>query len=119
MIASILYKVSTVTALIVLVSFTLFAVDQAGAGSDAQLNKIRDANNEPAPSGSQENRREADHTKPRELVDDANDFLVKPFVGIADPGDDVWLQRGITSLLALLAYGLLLRLLAGYAQRLP
>jgi hypothetical protein len=117
MISWVLYRASTVCALIILVSFGLFALDQADEGSKRQQRRV-DEINEVDPGPRTEAKREKDHSKVREAIDDANDFLVKPFAGVTD-STDVWVQRGIPSLLALLAFGLLLRLVAGYARRLP
>jgi hypothetical protein len=107
---------STLCTAIVVLSFTMFAVEEAHAGSSAQQNKI-DSVDQPSPSQQAERRRELKHTKPREMIDDANDALTKPFDGISS-STDIWVQRGVPAMLALLVYFVLLRVLAGYAVKL-
>ena len=51
------------------------------------------------------------------VVDDANDVLVSPFSEVTHSGN-IWVERGVPSLLAFLLYFVLLRILANYAVRL-
>ena len=70
-----------VASAIVLVSFGLFAIDETRDASNRSVNAIagleatRDAN----PTASEERARERAHSKPREVIDDADDILVTPF----------------------------------------
>jgi hypothetical protein len=112
----ILLLASTVCTLIVVASFTMFALEQANAGSSAQQDKIA-AIDQPNPTAQQERARAKKHTKVREWVDDANDVLTKPFDGITN-SSDIWAERGVPALLAILLYFVVLRVLAGYAVRL-
>jgi PleD family two-component response regulator len=57
--------------------------------------------------------RQRQHGKVREAIDDANDVLTQPFAGVVDSGS-IWAKRGVTTLLALLAYGVIARILIGY-----
>jgi hypothetical protein len=124
-IGSVLRLVSVVAALVVVVSFGLFALDQAREGSDQTLARLEggegpkgDAKrniNQADPPPRIERARERRHGDVRELIDDANDIVVKPFTGIADSGS-IWAQRGIPALLAFLIFGVALRLLAAYVQ---
>lgn len=92
------------SALIVL-SFALFAVEEVRDASDRQQDAVV------APGPDAERRRAADHTWARELVDDANDVILRPFAGVTG-ADNAWARRGIPALLGLLVYGLGLAYLA-------
>jgi hypothetical protein len=98
---------------LVLIGFMAFAYDQANRGSKEQVQKLGQELSEPAPAASTERERERDHSKPRELVDDANDILLAPFSGLVS-SHDIWVQRLTSGFLALLAYGLGLTLLANF-----
>ena len=122
MIARVVTWVSTIAALVLVASFGLFALDQARDGSKQQVaklgEKLEPTNaatnvNQADPSPRTERARERKHGDVREAIDDVNDVLVSPFVGIAS-SDDIWVQRGVPSLIALLLFGVGLRILAGY-----
>jgi hypothetical protein len=104
---------STICTAIVVVSFVLFAFEEARAGSDRQQAAV-DQVNRPDPTPHNERERERKHTTAREAIDDANDILVSPFTGITS-SNNIWVERGIPSLLAFFVYFVLLRILAGYA----
>lgn len=112
--AALLRLVSVLASLVVVVSFILFAIDESRAASDASRAQIagQRAAAVPDPTAQQERARERAHSKPRELVDDANDVLVRPFAWAAKNSTSTWARRGIPALLALLVYGLLLGFLA-------
>jgi hypothetical protein len=102
----------------VLFGFAFFAADELDRGSRTQQqalsNELRGVANDPAPiarTSADEAAREAAHGGFREVVDDANDVLLGPFVDIVD-SDDVWVARGIPTILALLLYGVGLGFLA-------
>src|SRR5205085_6785608 len=62
-----------VTCSIIMVSFLLFATEQANDAAKAQVSAVVD------PGGSAERQREQlGHSKAREVVDDANDVLLRP-----------------------------------------
>jgi len=103
---------STIACVIVLVSFALFAIEQAKGGSKQQVRKLEGIN-QPAPSGATERRREHMHGKVRETIDDADDVLIKPFASVVTSGS-VWAKRGVAALLALLVYGVLVRFVIAY-----
>ena len=92
------------SALIVL-SFALFAVEEVRDASGRQQDAVV------APDPDAERRRAAEHTRARELVDDVNDVILRPFAGVTDT-DNPWARRGIPALLGLLVYGLGLAYLA-------
>jgi hypothetical protein len=103
---------------IVLLGFAFFAVDEMDRGSQNQQNalesELRSEAENPAviaPSPREERLREQRNGDFRELVDDANDILLRPFGNVIE-SDNVWVQNGVPTLLGLLLYGLLLGLLA-------
>jgi hypothetical protein len=107
--------VSTICTAIVVLSFVLFALEEAKAGSkqqQAQVDQIDVAN----PTPTSERERERKHTQVREAIDDANDVLVSPFTGIVH-SDNIWVQRGLPTLFAVIGYFVILRILAGYAVK--
>ena len=112
LVQSILRLASTVACVIIVLSFALFAIEKSKAGAKDQVNKVVGIS-QPSPDPQNERQREKEHGDVREAIDDANDVLVQPFSGIVDSGS-IWLQRGVTTLLALLVYGVLLRILIGY-----
>jgi hypothetical protein len=103
---------STIACAIVVLSFGLFAIEQAKGGTKQQENKLQGIN-QPTPSAQNERQRERMHGKVREAIDDADDVLIQPFSGVVGSGN-VWAKRGLAALLALLVYGLLARILIGY-----
>lgn len=123
MIARLALWVSTLAALVLVVSFGMFAIDQAHAGSKHQEAKVNDelgptstaaVNVDQAdPSPKTERERERKHGQVREAIDDADDVLVSPFTGAVD-SNSIWVQRGVPTLIALLLFGVGLRVLAGY-----
>jgi hypothetical protein len=115
--------VSTIAALVLVASFGMFAIDQARDGSKQQVAKLgaeiepSDAKanvNQAAPSARTEREREKLHSGPREAIDDVDDVLVAPFSSVTQDADSIWVQRGIPTLIALLLFGVGLRLIAAY-----
>jgi hypothetical protein len=104
---------STIATAFVLLGFGLFALDEVSAGSRATIERL-DGGHRPAPGETGERTREGASGGPRELIADVNDVLLSPFAGVAAGSDSSWVRHGVPALLGLLAYGLLLRLLAGY-----
>ncbi|HEX8076115.1 MAG TPA: hypothetical protein VF545_14160 [Thermoleophilaceae bacterium] len=103
---------STIASAILVLSFVLFAAEQAKGGTKQQEARIEGIN-QPAPTASGERQREREHGDVREAIDDADDVLVQPFSGVVDSGS-IWAKRGVATLLALLVYGVLARILIGY-----
>ncbi|MDQ4023867.1 MAG: hypothetical protein M3217_00025 [Actinomycetota bacterium] len=109
----------------VALSFVLFAVDQSEEGS---ANQVRTVNgvpdraeseasiDRPAPDRATERIREARHGGVRELIDDGNDVVVAPFVGVAS-SSNVWVERLVAGGLAGLVFGLGGVLLANFVPR--
>jgi hypothetical protein len=114
--AALLRIVAVVACAIVVIGFVAFASDQATEGSSKQVQRIQQAMDDPAPAANAEQTREKRHGKVREVIDDANDVLLKPFAGVVD-SNDAWVRRIVPTALALLAYGLGLTLLANALPR--
>jgi hypothetical protein len=109
--ASLLRLGAIVSCALVLLGFIAFVSDEAGSGSKQQVAKLSGELGDPAPSPATEAERQRRHGAVREKIDDANDILLAPFTGIVD-SRDIWVKRIVPGLLALLAYGLGVGLLA-------
>jgi hypothetical protein len=100
---------SRVACAIVLVSFALFAIDQAGSASAQQQNEV----NESAPAGTAGAGAKPKSTATakkgeggaREAVDEASSTITSPFAGAVAGVHNEWASRGVRLLLALLVYG--------------
>jgi hypothetical protein len=114
--ASLIRLVAVAASAIVIFSFLAFATEEAGDGSQGQVNKVSEAQDEPDPAANTERERERRHGEVRERIDDANDLLLKPFAGVIDSRNH-WVQRIVPGVLALLVYGLGLGLLANAMPR--
>jgi hypothetical protein len=101
----VLRGVAVLASAIIALSFVLFAVEEVRDASKRQQSAAVD------PGGAAERRRAATHTKAREVVDDANDVLLRPFAGVID-SENPWAARGVPALIGLLLYGLGLAYLA-------
>ena len=107
MLERLLRTLAIVAGLLALAGWGLFAVDEARSASDQTSTEIagRTAARTADPSPEQERAREAAHSGPRELVDDANDVLLSPFAALAEDAEDRWVRRSVPAALALLLYG--------------
>jgi hypothetical protein len=103
---------STIACAILIASFALFAIEKSKAGAKDQVNKVVGIS-APAPGPQNERAREKEHGDVREAIDDANDVLIEPFSGVVTSGS-IWAKRIVATLLALLVYGVILRILAAY-----
>ena len=115
---SIIRLVAIVMSGFILLGFAFFAADELDRGSKTQQqaldNELGGASDDLGPiarTSEDEAAREAAHSTFREVIDDANDVLLGPFVDLVDSGD-VWVSRGVPTLLALLLYGVGLGFLA-------
>jgi hypothetical protein len=110
--------------ILVLLGFAFFAVDEMDKGSKTQQQALADelgtsktSDIAPiAPTPREEKAREAQNSGFRELIDDANDVLLGPFVDLID-SDSGWVNHGVPALLALLLYGVGLGFLANLLPR--
>jgi hypothetical protein len=115
---SVIRLVAVVISGFVLVGFAFFAVDEMDRGSKTQQQALASEleGSAPevipiAPTPSDEAAREAAHGDLREIVDDTGDVLLGPFTNLVD-SEDVWVTRGVPTILALLLYGVGLGFLA-------
>jgi hypothetical protein len=113
MIPSTLRIASLAATAVLALSFGLFAIDESKASSEQTVQTLEGSDVAVPTTDAGERAREAENGDARELIDDANDVLVDPFESVVDSTDS-WVQRGVPALLALLVFGLGLRLLAGY-----
>ena len=115
--ATLVRIVAVSASLLISVGFLMFAMDESDKGSREQISKIDDALNAPDPTRQQELLRQREHGSVREAIDDANDFLLKPFAPLVDDSDSTWARRGVPTILALLLYGLGGLLLANFLPK--
>ena len=115
MIERLLRALSIVLSLLVAASFILFAIDDFSRASNASQDRIA-GNARPDPTPRDERAREARNSRAREVVDDANDVLLRPFTGLVAHDTSRWVQRGVPALLGLLLYGFGLGFVARYAR---
>lgn len=109
--------------LAVLLSFALFAIDEARSGSEASQAGIARQTlvqpDDPAgyatPTPAQEKLREAQHGPVREAIDDADDVLLSPFAFVTEDSGSAWTRRGIPALIGLAVYGFGVGFLARFA----
>lgn len=98
---------SRIACAIVLVSFALFAIDEAGSASAQQQNEV----NEAAPANPTSTTKPKSTTAKkseggvREAIDEASSTITSPFAGIVAGVHNEWVTRGVRMLLALLVYG--------------
>jgi hypothetical protein len=97
--------------LLLILGFAGFVADESERSSDAQAAKVTRPKAIAAPGPATERERERSQGALAEGIDDGNDVLLSPFSGIID-SSNVWVRRGIPTLLGLLAYGVGLGLLA-------
>ena len=109
--AKLIHWLAIVACVLVGLGFACFAADEMRYGSETQQAKLANSLNDPTRGAATERKREQEHTTLREAIDDSNDVLLAPFSNIVD-SNDVWVSRGVPTILALLAYGLLVLLIA-------
>ncbi|HEY7962453.1 MAG TPA: hypothetical protein VID29_11070 [Solirubrobacteraceae bacterium] len=104
--SSLLRLISRLACLIVLVSFALFVVDQAGSASDEQQAQVNAAA-PPSSAASTTPRKPAasDKNGVRRTIDDAADAITSPFSGAVAGSTNAWVVHGGRTLLALIVYG--------------
>jgi hypothetical protein len=109
--AKLIHWVAIAACVVVVLGFAGFAADEMRFGSETQQAKLAEDLNTPSPSTTDEQKRAREHTKAREVIDDANDVLLAPFSDLVH-SKNIWVTRGVPTLLALLTYGLLVLLVA-------
>jgi hypothetical protein len=100
------------TAFVVL-SFSLFAIDQSRAGSQDSQKGIAAGG---PPSTVVQAPRAKQHTAARRLVDRVDKSLVDPFAGLSAGSSSDWVKRGVPTLFALFVYGFGLSFIARYSR---
>ena len=109
--AKLVRYVAIAACVLVMLGFAGFVSDELSYGSQTQQAKLAEDLNAPTLSAAGERKRARAHGEVREVIDDANDVLLTPFAGIVH-SSDIWVKRGVPTLLALLVYGLLVALIA-------
>jgi hypothetical protein len=103
--------------LLVIAGWGWFAIEETRAASEQSTAEIagQEAARTASPDPDQEAAREKVNSKPHEVIDDANDVLLKPFSPLTEDSSSKWVRRSIPAVLALLVYGFGLGLLARVA----
>jgi hypothetical protein len=107
--------IAIVLSLLVVAGFMLFALDDFSRASTQSRARIAGYETADPPPAAEQVRQKR-NGRGRELIDDANDVLLRPFAGVVAGASSRWIQRGVPALLALLVYGFLLGYLARYMR---
>jgi hypothetical protein len=95
----------------VVMSFAMFARDQmAGASEHQQTELVAGANTSTTPTAITHR-----HSQPRRFIDDAAKTLTSPFSAVVKSSNP-WVDHGLPTILALVAYGVGLGYLARFAS---
>jgi hypothetical protein len=110
-ISRLLRFVSIVCCALILMSFAMFARDQmAGASEHQQTELVAGAHAPVAPTAITHR-----HSQPRRFIDGAATTLASPFAAVVKSSNP-WVDHGLPTVLALLAYGIGLGYLARFAS---
>ncbi len=102
--------VALICCFFVVVSFSLFAIDQLAGASKHQQNEITSsAAVAPIPAEAKH------HGQPRRFIDDAAHTLTSPFSSIVQ-SDSQWVTRGVPTIIAVIVYGVGLGYLARFSR---
>jgi hypothetical protein len=103
--------------LLVIAGWGWFAIDETRAASEQTTAEIagQEASRTASPDPDQEQDREKVNSKVHEVIDDANDVLLRPFSGLTADSASKWVRRSVPAVLALIVYGFGLGLLARVA----
>ncbi|HYB31316.1 MAG TPA: hypothetical protein VEF89_32305 [Solirubrobacteraceae bacterium] len=102
--------VSFVCCLLVVLSFAMFALNQAaGASAHQQTELASGSNTVPTPAAPSK-----PHAQPRRFIDGAANDLTAPFDAIVR-SSNAWVTHGLPAVFALVVYGLGLGYLARYS----
>jgi hypothetical protein len=109
--------VAVACSLVVIVGWGWFAIDETSAASEQSQAEIagQTASRTASPDPGQELDREKVNSRAHELVDDANDVLLRPFSAVAEGSTSKWVRRTVPALLGLLVYGFGIGILARVA----
>jgi hypothetical protein len=126
--AAMRYASIAISAIVVL-SFAMFATDQTKSSSAKEVATVSNETSttvaqqpqqQPQPQQAQQTPAPATpkpHGEPRKSIDDLDRQILKPFDGAVRNTDNAWAKKGVPSLLALVVFGFLLNLLAGYLPK--
>lgn len=110
--SALLRLISVVCTLVLLLSFAMFASDQARTGSKHTVAQIAAGDGTEAPATAPQPAKK--HGEFRRAVDGANDELVSPFKGVV-AGSSGWSQHIALLVIGFLVFGLGLGFVARYA----
>ena len=113
--SALLRLISVVCSLILLMSFAMFAADQARHGSKTTVARIAAGDNTTAPAGQQQPAKPKQHGEFRRAVDGANNKLVSPFDGVV-AGSDGWTRHITLLILGFLVFGVGIGFVARYVS---
>jgi hypothetical protein len=105
LVAALLRYFSRIACLIVLVSFAIFAVNQTSEASTHQQDELIGTSTDvtaPTAKHASASHESAVH----EAIDEVSNELTSPFSGITAGSSSQWAIRGVSTLVALLVYGL-------------
>ncbi len=103
--------ISLVCCGLIVMSFAMFARDQmAGASEHQQSELVAGSSTTPAPAAIIHH-----HSQPRRFIDNAAKTLTSPFSAVVKSSNP-WVDQGLPTVLALLAYGIGLAYLARFAS---
>jgi hypothetical protein len=105
---------AVVCSLLVVAGWAWFAIDETSAASEQTQAEIagQEAASTASPDPDQEHTREQVNSRGHEVIDDANDILLRPFSALTENSASKWVRRTIPAVLALIVYGFGLGLLA-------
>ena len=96
---------SRIACAIVVLSFALFVIDQAGNASAHQQNEVNASAPGGAPPPKAKSKAKQHKSDLRETIDEASSTITSPFAGVVTGTHNEWATRGVRMLLALLVYG--------------
>ena len=109
-ISRVLKLLSFVCCALVILSFAMFARDQAAGASNNQQTELASGSNTPTPAVPAK-----PHAQPRRFIDAAAKDLTAPFDAVVQ-SNNAWVKHGLPAVFALLVYGLGLGYLARYSS---
>jgi hypothetical protein len=112
--SALLRLISVVCSLILLLSFAMFAADQARHGSKATVAKIAAGDDSQGPAVQQPAKPKSQHSGFRRAVDGADQKLVSPFNGVVG-NTDGWSRHIALLILGFLVFGVGIGFVARYA----
>jgi hypothetical protein len=113
-----LRAVAIVASLFVIGGWIGFGMDETRSASEQTRAEIAGtrAAQQVTPTPSEERARERTHSAAREMIDDVNDVLLRPFAFVTDSSPSEWLRRSVSAILALVVYGFGLAYVARFTR---